>query len=707
MDHQKEKNQKSNNVIKWNMEIGSEIFSDFENCRLIEKSTKVIYYNIACAFDIESTTLPYHKEKDDFILDKKYWKDWEEYINKPVAFMYHWQFGLKYYDNELIIYGRYWEEFIHCIDKLIEALNISENKRLVIYVHDLAYEFQFIQYLFDWEQIFARKPRSVMKALTSCGIEFRCSYYLSNMNLAKFCQNTENVIHGKMLGDLDYRKVRFPWTRLTVKEFNYTINDVWGLMECIWELISKEDNIVTIPLTNTGYVRREVRSACFLSDPYYHKLIHEGFIWDDLYKLCRKVFRGGDTHADRVWVNKALVNIKSKDLKSSYPAVMEYEDFPTGKAWEVEIETLEDFNRYFVKQKMLGVMEIEFFNIEIKDNIAMPYIDLAHVGSQLLYEGDKNDDESYIDNGRLLRAYYITYYCTNIDLDIIFNTYDMEGFKVKKCYVWGKEKLPLPIRQKVSQYFIAKTELDGIEEKKYEYMKSKKRVNSNFGMMVTALDNDDIIYDDGDWKTEKVDLHSQLQRNYRSGNTFLLYQWGVFITAYARRNLHTVLDKMGHDAVYVDTDCIKYMGDCDQLFDEYNKNIIRKMKESDVQTYAYTKKKEKMILGVWEDDGCYSEFKTLGAKKYCIKKGNEYVITVSGMNKEKGSKKIHSLDDFSIGKTFDDIGRTTAFYNDDKPVYKEIDGHRLLITSNVAILDTTYTLGVTDTYLELLLKFLD
>lgn len=689
------------------MVLSANYIDTFQDSRLINKSKNTYYYNIAAAFDIETTTIPCRKEKDEYVmLDKYCVGDLEKFRYEPTAFMYHWQFAMKCYDDELIVTGRTWDQFLQMIELLIERLCLNSNRRLVIYSHLLQHEFQYIQYFFSWDQIFAREPRAVIKAVSYEGLEFRCSYFLSNMSLKKFCENTEGVIHGKMVGDLDYRKFRLPSTKMTRKEDTYCINDVWGLVEGIWTLISGEDNIVTIPLTNTGYVRREVRKNCF-NMLGYHKIINQG--WPDIhvYELCRKAFRGGDTHANRLWANRVMFNVHSKDKKSSYPASIMYEDYPSGPARKVQILDEKDYYKYFDERKNLGVMRIELFDFHLKNNIAMPYIDLAHCEKKHIPFGLDDEENDYVDNGRLLGGLYIRYCCTNIDMEIIFEQYDIGGFKIIECYIWGKEKLPLPIRESTRDYFMSKTTLDGISEKLYEYLKSKNRLNSIFGMMVTAIDQDDIVYNEGEWYVKESDTEKQLERVKKSGNTFLLYQWGIFITAYARRALHEVLDEIGMDAVYIDTDSIKFIGeDNERFFEESNEKILKQMGESDVQPFAFTKDNEKMIMGVWEDEGVYDEFKTLGAKKYCYKKNDKYTVTVSGMNKEKGSKQIKSMDDFYIGKVYEDVGRTIAFYNDYKPQYIDIMGERVLLTPNVAIVDTTYTLGVTDTYWELIEKMI-
>ena len=144
-------------------------------------------------------------------------------------------------------------------------LKTSDSKRAVVYVHNLSYEFQFMKDFIEFDEIFARDAHKVMKCYAyKYGIEFRCSYFLSNMSLAKFCENSEGVIHYKLVDTYDYKKMRTPSTPMSITEKGYCYNDVRGLCECIRSL-RKEDNLAEIPLTSTGYVRREFRRAMQLS----------------------------------------------------------------------------------------------------------------------------------------------------------------------------------------------------------------------------------------------------------------------------------------------------------------------------------------------------------------------------------------------------------------------------------------------------------
>ena len=93
---------------------------------------KIHYLNVASAFDIESTSTEVDGEKR--------------------AFMYLWAFGLD--SSKEVYYGRTWNEFLELALLLRQAYNLSSRKRLVVYVHNLAYEFQFMRKYFQWFEVF-------------------------------------------------------------------------------------------------------------------------------------------------------------------------------------------------------------------------------------------------------------------------------------------------------------------------------------------------------------------------------------------------------------------------------------------------------------------------------------------------------------------------------------------------------------------------
>ena len=208
-----------------------------------KKKPKYLIYTFA-TFDIETTTI-------------------DNGTDTPYGIMYHWQMDVGGY----IVTGRRWEEWIKFMLKLVEIFKTDETRNFVVYIHNEAFEFQFIRDFlnayFDGFHVFASQRRKPIYVTTGNGIQFRCSYKLTNMSLEKAVQNELGVVHCKADGDLDYRVIRTADTPLDDTEFGYCVSDVVCLYELIeHRLINEHDNLESIPMTSTGYVRRDCRNSC-------------------------------------------------------------------------------------------------------------------------------------------------------------------------------------------------------------------------------------------------------------------------------------------------------------------------------------------------------------------------------------------------------------------------------------------------------------
>lgn len=673
-------------------------YDSFAKSKKVKRKNKGAYYNIACAFDIESTTVEPLKDSNG------------EYLYKPFAFMYHWQFCI----HDSVCFGRTWEEFLILQERLESALHLSDKLKLVIYVHNLAYEFQFMNQFLPITSMFFKAKRKPMKFNCENGLEFRCSYFLSNMSLIKFCENSKGVTHFKLTEQFDYKKLRTPYTELTKIEQGYCYNDVRGLCECI-EAMLIDDDVISIPLTNTGFVRREYRQA--MANSKCRSIFEKTALTSEQYEMCKRAFRGGNTHANRFLSNVILKNCFSYDEQSSYPACMMLDYYPMSKFTEVTLDTQEKMEYYI--SKFCVIMNVTFKDIHVKHGEVIPYIDISHC-----YEKTKSIIN---DNGRVLGTDdFISMTLTEIDLNIIRKTYDINGgFIITKAFYARKGKLPEEMRNTLLKFYQLKTDLKDINGKEYEYAKSKNKVNSSFGMCVQHIDNSEVTYDKEtfEWNEEVPVIESSLEKYYKSRNSFLAYQWGVWITANARKRLQEMLDVVGEDVVYIDTDSIKFQGiEHMKEFEKLNEKIIQSCEENDIKAYADRINEDgtskRFYLGIWDCETPkgreYKLFKTLGAKKYCYmqndKDGKEHFkITVSGMAKVKGSKAIAELDktkkpieNFNIGERFHDVGRSTSWYNDIPVQQITIEGKTFTTASNIAICESTYRLGVTNEYWDLI-----
>lgn len=113
-------------------------------------------------------------------------------------------------------------------------------------------------------------------------------------------------------------------------------------------------------------------------------------------------------------------------------------------------------------------------------------------------------------------------------------------------------------------------------------------------------------------------------------------------------------------------------------------------------------------IGLFDLDGTYKEFKTLGAKKYAyIDNNDELHITVSGVPKQ-ASKALKNLDEFKNDFVFkyEDTGKNMIAYNENQNefILTDYNGLEYKVTDKygICILPTTYKLGISEEYFELI-----
>ena len=635
------------------------------------RKKSIVYRDCICAFDIETTTYRPDPEAD------------------PVNFMYIWQFQL----GNKTFYGRTWNELRLFVSKLEDWLN---GDMLVCYVHNLSYEWQYIKSVWQFrsEDVFATDTRRVIKCLVNNTLEMRCSYILTNMGLAAFCQKM-NVEHQKLSGEeFDYNKIRFPWTKLNDRELLYCVNDVRGLVEAVQAQMSRDgDTLYTIPLTSTGYPRREMKAAM---KHFSREALKE--MQPDLaqYQLLRDCFRGGNTHANRYYAGRIVdasqlgARILSADRSSSYPDVLMNCPYPMHK-WkrgECSAENL----RNLIRNDYAVMFRCTFSDLRLKSEIwPVPY----------LTEDKGSAEMAEVDNGRILSAVKYTTALTDIDFRIVLSEYVFSDLRISELYFTEYGYLPGPMRAVISAYYKSKTELKGNTEpfQILLYDKSKNILNGLYGMCAQDPVKQDLIWNGSTFEEAQEDPAELLKKKTR--NTFLNYAWGVWCTAWARLRLEEgILIAGAEDFIYCDTDSVKYV-DHGQSWDEYNE----KRKAASIQSGAYADDSnyETHYMGVYESDGEYKRFATLGAKRYAYDDMmGDLHITISGVSK-KAAKELGCLENFHDGFIFYRPGKTESDYVD-FPLSDQliVDNKIIEITSYVVISETTYNLSLTESYKNLI-----
>ena len=602
------------------------------NTKDVIKSKDKIYYNLAMSFDIETSS--FYEDKNGVIYTNDDYRKLKNTVKADKkAIMYIWQFAIE----ENVIIGRTWNDFLYFCKKLYDYLNLKE-RYIVVYVHNLSYEFQFICKWFNWVDIFADSERKPIKATTDSHFIFKCSYRLSGYSLEVLANNLKSHNIKKMVGDLDYNLIRNSKTPISKEELKYCENDVLIVTSYIDEQINEFGNIEKIPLTQTGKVRRYVRKQCFQNKEYQY-FIKELTIEKPEYMLLKNAFMGGFTHCNAMYTNKICQNVTSYDFTSSYPTVLISEKYPMSKGKEVYITT-----------------ETELLNL-IKNYCVLVDLQFSNIQSSFMYEQIisyskcRNVKNPLINNGRIVQADTLTISCTDIDFLNIKDFYKWDNIKIGLCYIYEKNYLPKEFIKTILHLYKSKTELKGVDGKEVEYLHSKELLNSLYGMCVTSIVHDKYNFDGKEWTSEVGNLEEELKNYNTDKNRFLFYHWGVWCTAYARNNLYTGIKECKDDYIYSDTDSIKIFN-ADKhknYFEKYNQWIVQKLEKclkyhNIPIDYISPKtiKGETKTLGIWDFDGFYTDFKTLGAKRYIYRKDDKISITVCGLSKKSGKEFIEN-----------------------------------------------------------------
>lgn len=591
------------------------------------------------------------------------------------------------------LYCRYINELAEIFQRLKERYELNKRKRLIMFIHNLSFEFQFFRDICDFGEVFARSPLKPMKCFdnNSC-IEFRCSYILSGLRLELVGEQLKNDNIKKIDGGIyDYDKIRHSETPLTDIEMKYCEMDVAILHEYIVNEMKKNGGKITnIPLTQTGYVRRECKNHIFenVNRKQYHNMISRCTPNPDLFIMLRNAFAGGDTHGNYLHVRRLMKNVFSFDFVSSYPAVMVKCKFPY-QFTKYDIPNRETFNNLISKKACIFKCKFKWIKAKRHHHI-------------LSYSKCKTIDNAIVDNGRVVSAENVTVYFTDIDFKDFINFYEIPPkFKIYDFYYSNYNYLPSSFVGFILELFKNKTELKGLTGELNEalYLKSKQFINGLYGMSVTNIVNDEIVFGENphstikknnvEWFKDIVDIEkametyktndpieAKLKAEYdrikdklteykNSYGSFLLYQWGVWVTSWARHYLRDTIAKIEDnsgrvdDFIYCDTDSIKLTNypKHKYIIDEYNKQNIADMEEAlkyhgfDIELVKpKTRKGDIKILGIWENETVdkegnlypYKYFKTLGAKRYLYYDDKEptmsidgnFHLTVSGLNKK-------------------------------------------------------------------------
>lgn len=626
-----------------------------------ESDRKRIFCEDIFTFDIETTSFFYDVDKKPFLYhpgeDPDYWCG----VNAG-GLPYLWQFGV----NNMYYYGRDFNDFYDLLN------DFPDNMKIRIFVHNLSFEWNWMDGL-TWTHVFAKSPHKPIKATCAefPNIEFLCTLSLENMSLADW---GDTLGIPKLVGFLDYNRMRTPLTSLTKEELDYGQRDLEVMYVGLKKELETYSSVWKLPMTSTGKIRMVCKDL-LLCDNAYRNFI-KGLVPENpyMYRTSMLVYAGGYTHANRYFVDRVIYNEDGKhgghyDYTSSYPFEMVVGKMPM-TTWEYVAKKIPDDSRF---EDYAYKMHLIF--TDLRSELQNTYIPYSHCECVL----------PVLDNGRVRKAKSCELWCTEQDWQIIKQAYTWKSIEVIEMWEARKDYLPKKFVEYVLDLFALKA-----NDSRY-----KPFVNGLYGMCVTALLQSEIEWNDeeGEWHIhriteEKVIEHLEKLRRFKDNRYFLNYDWGVWISNGSRTRLwNDLIIPYDKHIIYADTDSI-FTDIALDVF-EYNKTIDERIKKvCDIRgldfekTRPYSKKKgKKTPLGQLTIEPEWTEFKTLGAKKYCErwKCDGKLHLTISGVSKDAVSLLKDNIDNFADGFVFDkdepDVHKLMHTYFDSQPDITFPDGY--------------------------------
>lgn len=545
--------------------------------------------------------------------------------------------------NICTLYGNKPSEAVKCLTKILKAM---QGEKTIVYIHNMSYDWVFLR-LFLMEEYGSpvkqlnTKPHYPIVIEFANGLILKDSYILAQKSLERWAKDMD-VEHKKAVGKWDYDLIRSQDHDFTPEELEYIEHDTLAGVECIEALqLQLHKRIYSMPYTATGIVRDECRKIGKEHQAHEHfSKISDNF---NVYKLLEQCFHGGYTHANRYMINETITDpVICRDFTSSYPYVMLTEKYPVTKFHQYKSMTSID---ELIKNsdKYAFITKLVLIKPRLKNDLTiMPVLQASKCIRSI---------NAVIDNGRILCAGYIEIYVTDITLKLIKDQYHWEDHVCIENYYSKKDYLPRWFTDYIFYLFKQKSELKGSDP--LNYMLAKAKLNSCYGMCVQKAITDDILEDylTGEYQITNNYNPDKYAEYVNNRNKFLPYQWGVYVTEYAMRNLF-ILGSFCDKWIYSDTDSVYGIGWDDDKVNEYNKMCLTKLRDNGYDSITVNGKE--YTLGVAELDKECIEYRVLGAKRYCYrdKEDKELHITVAGVPKKGVNSLKDDINNFAKGAIF-------------------------------------------------------
>lgn len=581
-----------------------------------------------------------------------------------------WTVSIRAFDRNLVtLWGRKPSDLADTLARICDSM---EGENTFVYFHNLSYDWVFIRrFLFKkigtpTKQL-NTKPHYPIYIEFSNGLILRDSLILAQRKLEKWAKDM-NVEHQKAVGKWDYDKLRGQKERYNRDEKEYIEHDTLAGVECLAATMKAlNKHIYSMPYTATGIPREQVRTRG------REENAHNWFLrlvptWEQ-FLILQYVYHGGYTHGNRHFVSEVIKEkkhglIEGGDFTSSYPFVMLSEKYPAERfrsrpdcALNYIVENSENYAYMF---------KLVLYNFRLKDDFtAMPALQFSKCVKSV---------NLVTDNGRVLCGKYAEIYLTEQDACIIAEQYTFEKHLCREVQVAVKDYLPRWITDYVFELFRDKQFLKGGDPVSYAIAKAK--LNSIYGLFAQKPVRDTINedYETGDYIPEYKDLEAEYEKYCKRVGSVLPYQIGVWVTAYAMRNLFTLGKCIDYDHggywLYSDTDSIYSNKWNKDKVAEYNERCKEKLRANNYGPVQIGAKEYWLGVVSFDAENVYTEFKYCGAKRYCgrSKEDGQLHITVAGVPKKGADCLQDDIKNFAEGFIFSgtQTGKQqhTYFYND-------------------------------------------
>lgn len=579
----------------------------------------------------------------------------EEFIEKYIPVTNHvvvWTISIRAYGFNLVtLYGRKPSDMARCLSRIVDNLPGDD---VLVYFHNLAYDwvflrkFMFKEFGFPEKQL-NTKPHYPISIQFANGLNLRDSLILAQRGLEKWADDL-NVDHKKAVGDWDYDLFRNQNTPLSADELHYAEFDTLAGVECLdATLKGLQKELISIPFTATGIPRDHVRKLAEANNwrPKFEKIA----LTYPQYVKAVLVYHGGFTHGNRHDIGRTIREIvECRDFASSYPFTLCAFRFPMGAFNPIEA----------TKEQILEMADDYAFMFRLilikprlkDDNVSMPYLQFSKCQRTI---------NAVQDNGRILCAAFAEIYITEYDLMTLDEQYDADHWIITECEMAMKDYLPRWFTDYVFQCFVDKTMLkaDPKNPEAYDpilYAIAKSKINSIYGLCCQKSIRETLSedYTTGEFKVGETNPEEDYSKYLARSTSVLPYQWGVWVTAIATRNLFK-LGACAGEWYYSDTDsCYGSEWNMEAL-NAYNEECKQRLRDNGYG--AVIRDGREYWLGVAEFEGdkdTYTEFRVLGAKRYCgrCKKDGKLHITVAGVPKSGAECLNDDISNFEAGMIF-------------------------------------------------------